>query len=132
MNVACRLRDLRGRVSLKEMERLTGINRGALSRYERGREFPPDREIATLEQAYGAPQADWYDHEPAPHRERKPRPKPTGIRITLRPDELAILRTLVGGGRHSWVNGGALAGEVDAAHRLTNKIVRAADRAEAA
>lgn len=61
MRVLCFLRDLRGESqSLRDVEDATGINRAYLSRYERGQQFPPDREIPVLEQAYGAPAHQWY------------------------------------------------------------------------
>lgn len=56
----CQLRILRGDRSLRQVETETGIARGNLSRIERGREFPPDKHIAALEEAYGAPWRDWY------------------------------------------------------------------------
>jgi transcriptional regulator with XRE-family HTH domain len=49
-------------LSLAEVRDLTGIDRGTLSRIERGRQLPADSEIAALELAYG-PAAQWYPPE---------------------------------------------------------------------
>lgn len=61
MHVRCKLRDLRGDRTLRELEALTEISRGTLSKLERGVQFPLDKQIAQLERAYGAPLASWYD-----------------------------------------------------------------------
>ncbi|HEY2940448.1 MAG TPA: helix-turn-helix transcriptional regulator [Gaiellaceae bacterium] len=45
MRIACRLRELRQarELSLRDVERMTGIARTDLSKVERGRMLPPDR-----------------------------------------------------------------------------------------
>lgn len=75
MRVKCRLRDLREArgLTLRQMEQETGISRGYLSRFERGRELPADQHVAALERAYGAPAESWF----APH-----------VWIEIEPDEL--------------------------------------------
>lgn len=45
------------------MEKRTGLNRAALSLYERGVWFPPDYEIERLEAGYGAAPAQWWPPE---------------------------------------------------------------------
>ncbi len=61
MRLACRLRELRAPRSLRDLAEETGLNRGALSRIERGQELPRDEWIETLERAYGAPVEEWFD-----------------------------------------------------------------------
>lgn len=63
MRLRCHLRQLRDGVSIREMADRTGIDKGYLSRYERGMEIPRDHHVQALESAYGAPARDWY----APH-----------------------------------------------------------------
>jgi transcriptional regulator with XRE-family HTH domain len=60
MFVECRLREIRGERSLRELAKAAGLNRGDLSRLERGLRLPPDEWIEQLEEAYGAPRHDWY------------------------------------------------------------------------
>lgn len=60
MRVGCALRDLRGRRSLSEMARQTGVSAGILSQIERGRMLPTDAQVPALEAAYGAPAHGWY------------------------------------------------------------------------
>lgn len=60
MRVKCRLRELRGERSLNQMQAETGINKGYLSRYELGKEFPRDHHIQALERVYGARAESWY------------------------------------------------------------------------
>lgn len=63
MRVRCVLREIRGRRSVRELETLSGINRGTLSQIERGRLLPLDEHIPALERAYGKPAHTWYpDH----------------------------------------------------------------------
>lgn len=73
MRVECYLRGIRGDRSLSEISELCGVNRGHLSMLERGRWFPPDRDLPAIESAYGATAAEWYSprlllelqHDPA-------------------------------------------------------------------
>jgi transcriptional regulator with XRE-family HTH domain len=69
MRVRCNLRTIRERmprkpngdpVSLRDIEAVAGVSPGVLSQIERGVMLPADRQIAGLEQAYGAPVTDWY------------------------------------------------------------------------
>ena len=60
MRVRCRLRDLRGDRSLREVAEAAGVNRGELSKIENGRLLPRDEWLERIEQAYGAPPHDWY------------------------------------------------------------------------
>jgi len=53
------MRERRGPVSLTFAERISGVARADLSKYERGREFPPDDQVDDLERVYG-PWQDWY------------------------------------------------------------------------
>lgn len=78
MRVQCRLRELRGNRSLREMSAATReagveISAGILSLIERGVMLAPDRHVAALEHAYGQPIESWYEprlllaleHDPA-------------------------------------------------------------------
>jgi len=60
MHLRCRLRELRGTRGLRAVEAETGISRAYLSLIERGKLLPPDRLVAELERAYGAPIERWY------------------------------------------------------------------------
>lgn len=64
MRLACQLRRFREqrdpKLSLRDVEAATGISRGYLSRYERGRELPRDDKVPVLEETYGMPSRDWY------------------------------------------------------------------------
>lgn len=60
MRVPCLLRELRGDRSLREVEEHSGVSRGTLSKIERGQEFPLDKHVPALEQAYGAPASEWW------------------------------------------------------------------------
>jgi transcriptional regulator with XRE-family HTH domain len=62
MRIACLLRDLRQarELSLRDVERMTGIARTDLSKVERGRMLPRDEWLEALEQAYGADRLTWY------------------------------------------------------------------------
>ncbi len=65
MRLACRLRVIRGERSLRELAAVSGINRGTLSRIERGRQLPADKQVGALEELYGAPAHEWYAHPAA-------------------------------------------------------------------
>lgn len=60
MRVRCFLRDIRGRRSLRDLEASSGVNRGDLSKFERGVAFPLDKDVPAIEEAYGRPLVDWY------------------------------------------------------------------------
>jgi transcriptional regulator with XRE-family HTH domain len=60
MRVNCKLRRLRGDRSLRQVAELAGVSAGQLSQIEQGRALPRDRDIARLEEAYGAPAEQWY------------------------------------------------------------------------
>jgi transcriptional regulator with XRE-family HTH domain len=60
VQIACELRRLRGARTIRQLEQETGISRGQLSLYERGRAFPADKHVPLLERVYGAPLANWY------------------------------------------------------------------------
>ena len=60
MRVRCHLKEIRGRRSIRDIEAMSGINRGQISPIERGVRFPFDKDIPALEEAYGAPVHDWY------------------------------------------------------------------------
>lgn len=64
MRVVTHLREIRvaADLSLTEVEDLTGVGRGTLSKIERGVELPADKYVDALELAYGAP-AHWYPPE---------------------------------------------------------------------
>ena len=61
MRVRCRLRELRGRRSIRDMAEATGVQPAYLSLLEQGRLLPSDSWRVALEQAYGAPLARWYE-----------------------------------------------------------------------
>ena len=64
MRVRCKLRELRGDRSLRELARATGINHGRLSEIEHGHLLPRDDQLEQLERAYDAPRHTWYpDHQ---------------------------------------------------------------------
>ena len=60
VRVRCYLREIRGRRSIRRLAIATGVNRGTLSMVDRGRMLPRDEWIEPMEDAYGAPFADWY------------------------------------------------------------------------
>lgn len=62
MRIACLLRELRQarELSLRDVERLTGIARTDLSKVERGRLLPRDEWLPEMEKAYGAEHSSWY------------------------------------------------------------------------
>lgn len=66
MRVACRLRDLRGDRSLRDIADLVGVSAGLLSEIERGIRFPRDADVPALERTYGAPAAAWYAEDAQP------------------------------------------------------------------
>jgi transcriptional regulator with XRE-family HTH domain len=59
--VTCDLSRVRiqGGLSLRDVEACTGVNRGMLSYFERGRWLPADRQLAALEGVYG-PRSGWF------------------------------------------------------------------------
>jgi transcriptional regulator with XRE-family HTH domain len=61
LHLVCRLRNLREKreLSIKDMERATGISRGTLSAVERGKAVPLDEHVAPMEREYG-PITSWY------------------------------------------------------------------------
>lgn len=61
MRVRCRLRELRARRPITEIAELAGVNKGELSKYERGIAFPRDHQLPGMERAYGAPAETWYE-----------------------------------------------------------------------
>lgn len=63
MRLACSLREIRGDRSLRDVAEQAAVNRGLLSDLERGRRLAPDRLVAALELAYGAPAHAWYPPE---------------------------------------------------------------------
>lgn len=60
MHVACNLRTIRGRRTITDIEKASGVARGTLSLLERGRLFPLEKHIAALERAYDAELHTWY------------------------------------------------------------------------
>lgn len=69
MRVRCRLREIREnlprkpdgkRLALSDLAERSGVSAGVLSQIERGVMLPPDRQLAALEEAYGAPIQEWY------------------------------------------------------------------------
>lgn len=60
MRLRCRLRELRGNRSLRDVEEATKVNRGDLSRIELGRQVPTDEQMEALEPVYG-PMTGWWD-----------------------------------------------------------------------
>lgn len=60
MRLRCHLRTIRGETPLRQIATESGVNAGDLSRIELGQSLPRDRDIAALEQAYGARLEDWY------------------------------------------------------------------------
>jgi transcriptional regulator with XRE-family HTH domain len=60
MHVACYLGTIRGRRSITEIEKTSGVHRGTLSLLERGRLFPLEKHIEALERAFGQPVHAWY------------------------------------------------------------------------
>ena len=65
MRLSCRLRDLRGTRSLRDIELATiaaghKVSGGVLSQIERGIMLPTDEQLHALEHAYGAPAEQWY------------------------------------------------------------------------
>jgi transcriptional regulator with XRE-family HTH domain len=62
MRLACRLRELRQArgLSIREVEERSGINRAYLSPIENGRLLAKDEWVEALEEAYGAPESEWY------------------------------------------------------------------------
>lgn len=60
MRLPCYLRQIRGQRSLSAMAAESGVNKPELSRIEQGIGLPKDRDVAAIEQAYGAPEVDWY------------------------------------------------------------------------
>jgi transcriptional regulator with XRE-family HTH domain len=61
MHLRCRLREFRGRRTLREVAAVSGLPVSLLSQLERGRMVPTDAEIRQLEPAYGRLLRDWYD-----------------------------------------------------------------------
>lgn len=53
-----RLRELRGRISLYEIEKCTGIARTLLSRYEQGKHIPTKPGLERLAKLYEVPYAE--------------------------------------------------------------------------
>jgi transcriptional regulator with XRE-family HTH domain len=60
MMLRCHLRELRGDRSLASLAEVANVNKGTLSRIERGRELPKERDVAALERAYKAPAHTWF------------------------------------------------------------------------
>lgn len=60
MHVPCHLREIRGRRTIDEIEKASGVHRGTLSLLERGRLFPTEKHVEVLERAYGKPWHQWY------------------------------------------------------------------------
>ncbi len=60
MRLRCRLREIRGDRPLRELESATGINRGELSRFERGVALPTEEQTLRLQDAYGVDHSQWY------------------------------------------------------------------------
>ena len=60
MKLSCRLREIRGRRSLRDLADAAGINRGTLSMIETGRALPKDEWLEAIERVYGAPPEEWY------------------------------------------------------------------------
>jgi hypothetical protein len=63
MRVRTFLRELRGDRSLADAKRATDLDRGTLSRIERGRQFPTDEQAAMMTSFYG-PADGWYPQRP--------------------------------------------------------------------
>ena len=61
MRLNCRLREIRGKDSLRDYSTATGINRGQLSLIELGRLLPKDEWLPALERVYGQPRTAFYD-----------------------------------------------------------------------
>lgn len=69
MRLRCRLREIReslprnpdGRkVALSDMAERSGVGAASLSQIERGVMLPSDRQLAAIEEAYGAEITEWY------------------------------------------------------------------------
>jgi transcriptional regulator with XRE-family HTH domain len=60
VRVRCHLREIRGRRGIRQIAELCGVPRATLSTIETGRSLPKDAWVEPMEQAYGAPFADWY------------------------------------------------------------------------
>jgi transcriptional regulator with XRE-family HTH domain len=60
VKLRCRLGEIRGKRSLRELEAASGVNRATLSQIENGRLLPPDKHLVAIETAYGAPVHEWY------------------------------------------------------------------------
>lgn len=60
LKLVCHLRGIRGDRPITEIQEASGINRGTLSQIERGIMLPLDRQVASLEAAYGARVEAWY------------------------------------------------------------------------
>lgn len=61
MRLACHLRTIRGKRSLRDIAEASGVDRGTLSRIERGQQLPTGEEqLEKIEAAYGSPVEDWY------------------------------------------------------------------------
>lgn len=66
MRLQCKLRELRGERTLRDIEAAAEaaghkVSPGTLSQIERGLQLPTDAQLAALEQAYGADVATWYE-----------------------------------------------------------------------
>jgi transcriptional regulator with XRE-family HTH domain len=60
MYVYCRLRFIRGKRTLAELARESGVAAAYLSQIERGRLIPTEEQIVGLERGYGAPLHEMY------------------------------------------------------------------------
>lgn len=61
MRLVCHLRTIRGKRSLRDIAEASGVDRGTLSRIERGQQLPlSEEQTEKIEGAYGAPIEDWY------------------------------------------------------------------------
>lgn len=60
MRLVCKLRQHRQPLSLRELERATGIHRSHLSRIENGHMLPTDEQARLIAEAVGTEAPAWY------------------------------------------------------------------------
>lgn len=63
MRIRTFLREIRGNRSLSDAKTITGLDRGTLSRIERGQQFPTDHQADDMTRFYG-PADRWYPQRP--------------------------------------------------------------------
>jgi transcriptional regulator with XRE-family HTH domain len=60
VRLSCRLRDLRGDRTVREVAAEAGVSASLISQLERGRALPKQDDVPGLERAYGAPAHSWW------------------------------------------------------------------------